>query len=117
MDESEFTIDCTGDVVAGDTILFTEGVFIGGDFSAFSRPAKNIGTRKVIAEVVRESHSDSKEQRTFTLRVIRSEGCQALAPNEPAYRKARIIYRNGTRRKPWADESQRQKDQLLGGMP
>jgi len=103
MNTSGFDIDCTGDVVTGDVILFEEGVF-GGSW----RKPKHLGSRRVVAEVVRDSYGEAKQQHTFTLRIIESDGLEALEPGKMTRRKGRNVYRNGTRRRRWADEAARE---------
>ena len=58
---NEFTINCTGDVCAGDHIRFTEAVFAG----SYRKP-KFKGERVVEALVVRDSYGEAKQQHTFT---------------------------------------------------
>lgn len=95
-------IDATGDVVAGDTIKFTEGVFGGSR----SRP-KYLGEREVTAVVERESYGAEKQQHTFSIKVIDSSGYDALDAGLVTRRKGRNIYRNGTKRLIWDDEAAR----------
>ena len=97
-------IDCTGDVCVGDTITFTEAVFKGG----FSKP-KFKGTRVNTCKVLKDSYGAAKQQHTFTIEVIVSSGCDALAAGTKTTRKGRNIYRNGCYREPWADEKQRKE--------
>lgn len=97
-----FTIPCTGDVVAGDTIEFTEAVFAG----SFRKP-KYVGERVIQAEVVRDSYGADKQQHTFTLKVLASSGAEALAAGTVTTRKGRNVYRNGNRRAPWTVEADR----------
>jgi len=92
----DFTIDCTGDVVVGDTIFFTEIVW-GGSY----RKPINSGKRDIIAKVLKDSYGDRKQQHTFTLEIIDSVGVRALRTGLKINRKGRNIYRNGTRRLPW----------------
>jgi hypothetical protein len=99
---TEFTIPCTGDVVTGDQIEFTEAVF-GGSF----RKPRYLGERIVQAEVVRDSYGAAKQQHTFTLRVLASSGVEPLTPGATTTRKGRNVYRNGTRRAAWAVEADR----------
>lgn len=98
----EFTINCTGDVVTGDVIRFEESVFGGSH-----RKPKYLGTRIVEAEVLNDSYGERKQQHTFSLLVLASTGTQALSPGARTTRKGRNVYRNGTMRKPWTDESAR----------
>ena len=102
MSDSEFPITCTGDVVAGDVIRFTEGVFGGSR----DRP-KKVGDRTIVARVLRESYGADKQQHTFSIEVIESSGHQPLKPGALTTRKGRNIYRNGTQRKPWPEEADR----------
>jgi hypothetical protein len=110
MDKALFTIDCTGDVVAGDTILFSETVWPAfrpsGRFGRRSSP-KPLGERTVVAEVLRDSYGEKKQQHTFTLKVVACEGYDPIAPGSETTRKGRNVYKNGTRRKAWDDEAAR----------
>lgn len=103
IDAGEFPIDCTGDACAGDTILFAEAVF-GGSF----RKPKYLGERRVAAIIVADSYGAAKQQHTFTLEVIDSDGVEPLAAGVKTTRKGRNVYRMWTRRKKWPDESIRQ---------
>lgn len=110
MDEWAKAIDCTGDVVVGDTIRFTEAVFDGDAFGR-ARPgkrAKPIGNRTIIAKVIADSYGESKQQHTFTLDVIQcdSDGVSGAFLGK-VRRKGRNVYRNGTVRLPWPDEAKR----------
>lgn len=106
---SDFTIKCTGDVVTGDTILWKEAVWPAykprGQFGRKS--PLPLGNRKVLAVVIAESYGTAKQQHTFTLRVVRSYGYKPLEAGESIRRKGRNIYRDGTKRLPWANESNR----------
>ncbi len=98
----EFSINCTGDVVVGDIIKFTEGVFGG----SFKKP-KFIGNREIVAKVINDNYGSLKQQHTFTIEVIESSGEQPLKTGAKTTRKGRNIYRNGTWRRPWNDEENR----------
>ena len=65
--QSKNWIDCTGDVVTGDTIRFTEAVFSGSH-----RKPKFRGNREIVANVVKDSYGEKKQQHTFTIVVIES---------------------------------------------
>ena len=95
-------INCTGDVVAGDTIRFVEGVFEG----SFKNP-RHLGDRVVVAEVMKDSYGEAKQQHTFSMKVVESSGCEAHEPGRKLRRKGRNVYRNGTERLEWADEKVR----------
>ncbi|MFQ5534775.1 MAG: hypothetical protein ACE5EM_08140 [Sphingomonadales bacterium] len=98
-----YSIDCTGDICVGDVIEFTEGVFGG----SYRRP-KFLGDRTIRARVVKDSYGSARQQHTFTLEIIESTGLDPLKINTVTRRKGRNVYRNGTRRQPWADEAERQ---------
>jgi hypothetical protein len=91
-----------GDVVTGDTIRFTESVF-GGSY----RKPRYLGSRAIRAQVVRDSYGAAKQQHTFTLRVIRSTGFDALETGKMIRRKARNVYRGEPDRLRWVDEPER----------
>jgi hypothetical protein len=95
-------INCTGDAVVGDTIRFVENVFEGSFYSPCF-----LGKREVIAEIVADSYGAKKQQHTFTLKIIKSAGCKPLEIASKIRRKGRNIYRNGTERLKWENESQR----------
>ena len=97
-----FEIECTGDVVIGDTVLFEEAVFGGSH-----RKPKFLGMRVIKAEVLRESYGERKQQHTFSLRVIESTGYEPIEEGKEVRRKARNVYRSGTLRVRWEDESKR----------
>lgn len=98
----EFTINCTGDVVAGDTIRFTEAVFGGSH-----RKPRYLGEREITAEVVRDSYGADKQQHTFTISVLACTGYDPLEAGTETTRKGRNVYRNGTVRCAWTDEAAR----------
>ena len=100
--EDPFNIDCTGNVCVGDTIKFTENVFGG----SYSKP-KFLGERTIIAMVVNDSYGTQKQQHTFSLIIIQSTGYDPLKPSVKTTRKGRNIYRNGTKRAKWSNETDR----------
>ena len=93
-------LDCTGDVVAGDTIKFTESVFVGSH-----RNPEYVGERTIIAEVISESYGKAKQQHTFSLRVLASSGEKPLKAGTHTKRKGRNVYRKGTVRRAWRNET------------
>jgi len=99
---ASYWIPAHGDVVTGDTIRFTESVF-GGSY----RKPRYLGLRAIRAEVIRDSYGAAKQQHTFTLRVIRSTGFDALETGKTIRRKARNIYRGEPDRLRWIDEAER----------
>ncbi|MCF8237687.1 MAG: hypothetical protein K9I85_05995 [Saprospiraceae bacterium] len=100
-----FNRDATGDVVAGDVIEFKEAVFEG----SFKKP-RYVGDRTIQARVLKESYGADKQQHTFTLEILSSTGANAneYKPGQTTRRKGRNIYKNGTYRQSWADESLRE---------
>ena len=102
INEDAFTKNCTGDCVTGDTILFSEAVFSG----SFKKPVYR-GDRRIVAKIVKDSYGAGKQQHTFTLEILDSDGFDPLKPGTKTTRKGRNVYRNGTSRLPWEDESLR----------
>ncbi len=100
--EVNYPICCTGDVVTGDEITFTEGVWGG----TRKRPVLE-GKRRICATVAKDSYGAKTQQHTFTLIVVESEGVCALAPGNKILRKGRNVYRNGAYRKEWNNEAER----------
>lgn len=103
MNANLFKINCTGDACQGDVILFTETVW-GGSY----RKPYRVGDRTIAARIVRDSYGSAKQQHTFTLDVIWSEGTEPLAAGKQTRRKGRNVYRNGTYRLAWSDETERE---------
>ena len=113
MTNTKYTIDCTGDVVTGDEIQFTEAVF-GGSY----RKPRFLGERTISTRVIKDSYGQDKQQHTFTIEIIHSEGECPLEPGTKTRRKGRNIYRHGTRRAAWTNETARhgaQKEKHLRG--
>ena len=97
-----FSQDCTGDVCQGDEILFTEAVF--GAYSR--RGAAFLGTRRIAAIVIKDSYGAAKQQHTFTLKVLGSDGYNPIRRGTVIRRKGRNVYKNGTMRRV-RDEAER----------
>lgn len=91
--DARYSIDCTGDVVCGDSVCFDRATFTGS-----FRNAKFAGFERVEGVVVADSYGAEKQQHTFTLE---------LADGTRLRIKGRNLYRNRVYRKPWADESER----------
>lgn len=104
MQSTNFDIDATGDVVTGDVIRFSEAVFGGSH-----RSPKYLGDRTISARVVKDSYGADKQQHTFSLVILASEGVQGdkYPPGSKTTRKGRNVYRNTVMRQQWADESLR----------
>lgn len=90
-----YSIDCTGDACQGDEILFTETVW-GGP----RRAPVSLGERRIAALIVKDSYGAAKQQHTFSLLVIGSDGYHALRKGTKIRRMGRNVYRNGTMRRP-----------------
>jgi len=99
-----YSIECTGDVCAGDEILFEETVWGG----SHRRPVA-LGTRRIAAKVIKDSYGAAKQQHTFTLEVYGSDGYQPIERGKKIRRKGRNVYRNGCKRRPWDDEDKRRE--------
>ena len=90
---TQYTINCTGDCVVGDFVKFERAVFTG----SYPR-AKFSHNETIEGEITKESYGAAKQQHTFTIK---------LPDGDTTRIKGRNLYRNGTMRKPWADESKR----------
>lgn len=104
MASDSFDIDATGDVVTGDVIRFDEAVFGGSH-----RNPSLKGHRTITARVVKDSYGADKQQHTFSLVILRSEGTDAdkYPAGSKTTRKGRNVYRNRVMRQRWQDESLR----------
>ncbi|KAJ0980976.1 hypothetical protein J5N97_009231 [Dioscorea zingiberensis] len=105
--KSSFVINCTGDACKGDVVLFMQRIF--AKFDIVTRGANVIGKRIVAGRIVKESYGAAKQQHTFTVEILWSEGVQALPPLFPLRVKGRNLYRLKTFRQPWTDEAERSK--------
>lgn len=103
MASNDFAVNATGDVVTGDVIRFTEGVFTSGRKPSYK------GDRTITARVLKDSYGADKQQHTFSLLVLNADGVEAdkYPAGSKTTRKGRNIYRNGTMRQKWVDESAR----------
>lgn len=93
--DSEYNIDTTGDVVVGDEVAFERAMFTG----SWKNP-KFDGFELVNGKVIKDSYGKDKQQHTFTLE---------LKDGSTMRIKGRNLYKNGTWRKKWEDESLRNK--------
>jgi RNase P/RNase MRP subunit p29 len=91
---AQYPIDCTGDAVVGDFVLFKRAVFEG----SYRRPVF-VENETVRAQIVKDSYGADRQQHTFTLKTADGKTFRV---------KGRNLYRNGTRRMGWPDESKRQ---------
>ena len=102
----KYNVNCTGDVVTGDCIRWTEAVFT----ESHCRP-KFGGERTIEAEVVADRYGAAKQQHTFSLLVVRAEVTSAPELGSRIRRKGRNIYRNGCYRVAWKNEATRHHHQ------
>lgn len=93
--DDEYRINTTGDCVVGDDVRFERAKFSG----SFKSP-KFAGFEVITGTIVADSYGKAKQQHTFTL--LLADGSKMLI-------KGRNLYANGTWRKPWLDESQREQ--------
>ncbi len=91
--DDEYSIDCTSDVVVGDEVRFSRATFTGSH-----RKPKFAGYELVTGKIIKDSYGKDKQQHTFTL---------DTGGEKPLRIKGRNVYREGTYRKPWEDESAR----------
>ena len=82
-----------GDAVMGDEVRFERATFIGS-----FRNAKFSGFEQITGKIIRDSYGRDRQQHTFTLEL--SDGSIMTI-------KGRNLYKEGTWRKPWKDESLR----------
>ncbi|MCO5561599.1 hypothetical protein L7F22_015220 [Adiantum nelumboides] len=106
---STFTIDCTGDACTGDVVLFKQKVK-----RNYHNPGTNVilpqvGKRIVAGRIVKESYGSDKQQHTFTVEVLWSNGPKKLPFLYPLLIKGRNLYRFRTFRQPWPNEEERKR--------
>nr|GMD49772.1 zinc finger CCCH domain-containing protein 62 [Ipomoea batatas] len=85
---SSFKIDCTGDVCKGDVVLFTQEVY--KNFDKVTNSGDVLGKRTVAGRIVKESCSAAKQQHTFTVEVLWSQGVKKFPPLFPLLVKGRV---------------------------
>ncbi|XP_031114540.1 zinc finger CCCH domain-containing protein 62-like [Ipomoea triloba] len=102
---SSFNINCTGDVCKGDVVLFTQKVY--KNFDKMTRSGDVLGRRTVAGRVVMESYGAAKQQHTFTVEVLWSQGAKKLPPLFPLLVKGRNLYKLKTFRQRWKNENER----------
>lgn len=90
---SKYIIDCTGDAVKGDKVIFKKDFFKG----SWRRP-KYSHSKVVEGEIINDSYGKEKQQHTFT--ILLTDGTKKLI-------KGRNLYKHYTYRQPWDDEEQR----------
>lgn len=93
--DPEYPIDCTGDACVGDQVKFERPVYVG------KYPRSRFSHMEVIeCTIIKDSYGERKQQHTFTIE---------LTDGETMRIKGRNLYKNGTWRKPWTNESEREK--------
>lgn len=102
---SSFTINCTGDVCKGDVVLFQQKVY--KKFEKMRRGGEQSGKRTIAGRIVKESYGAAKQQHTFTVEVLWSQGVKQLPPLFPLLVKGRNLYKMKTFRQRWRDEEER----------
>jgi hypothetical protein len=101
LDVHSLSIDCTGDVLAGDVIRFTDIIWGGSR----TRPVRT-GERLIVARVLGQSTAGVRKHHVFTMEVLHSSGLTPIEPGKTIVRKSRNVYRNGAYR------AERQSEQL-----
>ncbi|XP_047317992.1 zinc finger CCCH domain-containing protein 62 isoform X2 [Impatiens glandulifera] len=102
-----FILNCKGDACTGDVVMFEQNVY--EIIVSRSATGPSCGTRTVAGRIVKESYGAEKQQHTFTIEVLWSEGEKPLPPLHPLLIKGRNLYRLKTMRQRWEDEGERQK--------
>ncbi len=98
--QKQFNINCTGDCCVGDIVQFERGVF-GGSY----RKPEFLYNEEITAEIIKDSYGQAKQQHTFTILILATNGRKE---SQQTTIKGRNLYRNGTKRIAWNDESLRQ---------
>ena len=94
--DEEYSVCCKGDCVVGDEVRFERARFA-GPYRRYGRSHFD-GFELVTGKIVADSYGADKQQHTFTLE---------LPDGKKMRIKGRNLYRNGTWRKRWADETTR----------
>ncbi len=97
--DKRFQINCTGDCCVGDIVQFEKAVF-GGSY----RKPKFLYNEEITAEIIKDSYGQAKQQHTFTILILAVNGRKE---SRQTTIKGRNLYRNGTKRIAWENESQR----------
>ena len=92
---NEYTIDCTGNCVTGDEIVFEKNIFVGNYPNS-----KWDGTEIIYGKINKDSYGIAKGQHTFTIELLSGEKMRI---------KGRNLYKYAVKRKPWADEEKRKE--------
>lgn len=92
---NEYKIDCTGNCVTGDEIVFEKDVWKG-----YYPNAKWDGTESYAGKIIKDSYGKDKAQHTFTV---------LLLSGEKMLIKGRNLYKHSVYRKAWANEEERNK--------
>lgn len=72
-----------------------------------TRGGKQIGKRTIAGRIVKDSYGAAKQQHTFTVEVLWSQGVKQLPPLFPLLVKGRNLYKLKTFRQRWKDEEER----------
>ncbi len=92
---SEYIINCTGNCVTGDEIVFEKDVWEG-----YYPNVKWAGTETYAGKIIKDSYGKAKGQHTFTIELLSGEKMRI---------KGRNLYKHSVMRKPWQDEEERLK--------
>ncbi|MCO5561604.1 hypothetical protein L7F22_015225 [Adiantum nelumboides] len=109
-----------GDACTGDVVLFKQKVK-----RNYHTPGKIfilplVGKRIVAGRIVKESYGSDKQQHTFTVEVLWSNGPKKLPFLYPLLIKGRNLYRFRTFRQPWPNEERKrvlQEKHSRGAVP
>ncbi|CAN6451392.1 unnamed protein product [Victoria cruziana] len=107
--ESSFVLNCKGDACTGDVVMFEQNVYDMYSIVSRSATAPPCGTRLVAGRIVKESYGAAKQQHTFTIEVLWSEGVKPFPALHPLLIKGRNLYKLKTMRQRWPDEMERSK--------
>ncbi|KAG0451683.1 hypothetical protein HPP92_026039 [Vanilla planifolia] len=104
-----FVLNCKGDSCVGDVVIFEQNVYEMFSIASRSATGPSCGTRTIAGRIVKESYGVAKQQHTFTIEVLWSEGVKPLPPLYQLLIKGRNLYRIKTMRQRWIDEGERLK--------
>ncbi|XP_031499798.1 zinc finger CCCH domain-containing protein 62 [Nymphaea colorata] len=105
--KSSFVLNCKGDACTGDVVMFEQNVYDMFSIVSRSATAPPCGTRLVAGRIVKESYGVAKQQHTFTIEVLWSEGVKPLPALHPLLIKGRNLYKLKTMRQRWPNEMER----------
>lgn len=114
---SSFVLNCKGDACKGDVVIFEQNIYKRkkgaprgrGDRGRLCGQRTLCGKRTNAGRIIKESYGTAKQQHTFTIEILWSEGYKPWPPLHPLLIKGRNLYKDKTMRQPWPDEQKRSR--------